>query len=147
MNTAQRQVLSAMVDVLKSAGVAGGRVYSSRTRAINSETPHAVVVRLIRSASTLASVIGGPTEWHTMLQVECYGRLVGGAPDEASDQVVLAVFDALARAPSLGGSAIDVSPMEGDTLEWDFDEMDMSLACIKAKFIVLHQTQGRTLNP
>lgn len=145
MTTAQRQMVAAVQAVLKAANVAGQRVFASRTRAINTETPYAVVVRLCRSASLLASVQGGPTGWRTLIEVECYGRQVGGVPDDAADTIVEEVFAALDADPTLGNLAQNVEPMEGDTLAWDFDEMDTNLACISARFIVSHQTKRRTL--
>lgn len=138
-------IASAIVSALQVANVAEGRVYPARTRAISQDAPHGVVVRLSRSASLLASVIGGPTNWRTLIEIECYGRVAGGAPDTAADQIVEDVFAALAAVPTLGDLAQDVEPLEGDTLGWDYDELDSSLACITAKFIVSHQTTGRTL--
>jgi hypothetical protein len=145
MTTAHRQLLTEVVAVLTAADVAGGRVYSARTRAISSDSPHGVVVRLARSASLLASVVGGRTGWRTLIQIECYGRMVGGTPDEASDFLVEQVFAVLAVNPTLNNLAQGVEPLEGDTLDWDYDEMDTSLACTTAKFIVSHKTIGRTL--
>lgn len=145
MSTSHLQAANAIVTTLQSANVADGRVYPARTRAISQDAPHGVVVRLSRSASLLASVLGGRTSWRTLIEIECYGRVTGGAPDTAADQIVQDVFAALAATPTLGGLAQDVEPLEGDTLSWDYDELDASLACITAKFIVSHQTTGRTL--
>lgn len=145
MTTQQRVMRNAMISVLKADNVADGKVYPNRSRTIGVDTPYGVVVRLTRSTSLLASVQGGRTEWRTLIQVECYGRQVGGEPDDASDLIVEQVFASLAGAPTLGNLAMDVEPMEGDTLSWDIDELDSGLACITAKFIVSHQTTGRTL--
>jgi hypothetical protein len=145
MTTAHSQIAAAIETTLKASGVAEGRVYRSRVRTITADTPHAVIVRLGRSASLLASVLGGPTGWRTLIQIECYGRMVGGTPDDASDLIVEAVFAALGANPTLGNLAMSVEPLGGDTLSWDFDELDVSLACITARFIVSHQTKGRTL--
>lgn len=145
MTTAHRLMLQAVSATLQAAGVAGGKVYTSRVRSINAETPHAVVVRLGRSMSSLASVVGGPTSWMTLVQVESYGRMTNGEPDEASDAIVEAVFAALALAPTLGGMATAVEPYPDDTLSWDLDVLDEKMACITAKFIVSHTTKGRTL--
>lgn len=145
MTTSHQQIANAIVEALKSAGVAQGRVYRARTRAIGTETPHGVVVRLSRSASTLASVIGGRTSWRTLIDVECYGRQAGGLPDTAADQVAKDVFDCLAANPTLDGLAMDVEPLEGDTLAWDYDEQDTNMTCIIGKFLISHQTTGRTL--
>jgi hypothetical protein len=145
MTTAHRAIVAEIVAVLSAADVAGGKVYSARTRAINGDSPQGVVVRMVRSASLLASVIGGRTGWRTLIQIECYGRMVGGTPDDASDLLVEQVFAALAVNPTLNHLASGVEPLEGDTLDWDYDEMDVSLSCTTAKFIVSHQTTGRTL--
>jgi len=146
MTTAHRQMLKAVAATLIAAGVAAGRVYTSRVRSIGAETPHAVVVRLGRSMSTLSSVMGGPTNWMTLVQIESYGRMTNGEPDEASDAIVEAVFAALDTAPTLAGLAAGVEPYPDDTLSWDLDELDTQLACITAKFIVSHTTKGRTLS-
>jgi hypothetical protein len=145
MTSAQRQIALSIVDLLKAGGVAGGQVFSARTRSISADQPTAVVVRLVRSASQLSSVMGGRTNWATLIEIECYGRNVGGAPDQAADELVVAVFEQLDVDPTLAGQAEDVEPLEGDTLEWEIDELDSGLACITAKFIVKHQTTGRKL--
>lgn len=145
MTTRHRQILLAMQAVLLAAGVANGSVYCARTRSINAETPHAVVLRLERSGSEIAQVMGGPTTWGTLVHVECYGRIEGGEPDAASDEIVEAVFAALDADPTLAGNALDLIPAPGDTLSWDYAELDAALGCTTAKFIVMHQTRGRTL--
>jgi hypothetical protein len=147
MTTAHLQVAAKIAAVLLAAGVADGKVYRARTRAISSDSPVGVVVRLTRSASLLSSVKGGPTQWRTLVQIECYGRATGGQPDQAADPTVDQVFDALAENPTLDNFVMCVEPLEGDTLSWDFDEMDTSLGCTTANFIVSHQTKGRTLTP
>lgn len=146
MTTRHLLMAQAVVALLQSApAVAGGRVYSARTRAFPSDVTSAVNVRLERSTSQLASVIGGRTSWATLITVECYGRLDAGSSDEAADPVLEAVFERLASDPSLGGQAMSVEPLEGDTLSWDFDALDSNMACVTAKFVVRHQTTGRTL--
>lgn len=146
MTTAHMGIITALVGLLKvDPPVAAGRVYPGRTRAIGVDSPTGVVVMLGRSASQLSAVQGGPTSWQTLVSIECYGRMEGGAPGDAADPIVEAVFARLASDPGLGGLAMDVAPLEGDTLQWDFDQLDTNLACITAKFVVQHQTTGRTL--
>jgi hypothetical protein len=145
MTTAHREVLKSVSGALIAATVASGCVYTSRVRSITPETPHAVVVRLGGSLCLLSQVKGGPTHWKTLVQIESYGRMSGGEPDEASDGIVEQVFAALAANPTLDNSVIEIVPHEGDTLSWDLDELDTALCCIKAKFIVEHRTKGRTL--
>jgi hypothetical protein len=145
MTTAHRLILKAVSAVLLAADVADGKVYTSRVRSISAETPHAVVVRLGRSMSSLSSVKGGPTGWMTLVQIESYGRMTNGEPDEASDAIVEAVFAAMAASPTLGNLATAVEPYPDDTLSWDLDVLDEKLACITAKFVVSHTTKGRTL--
>ncbi|GGY68042.1 hypothetical protein [Pseudoduganella albidiflava] len=147
MSTAHSQIATALKDaLLQEPAIADGAVYRSRTRAINKDTRRAVVVRISRSASTLAAVIGGPTTWQTLVGIECYGRGSGDQLDEAADQLVAQVFERLAQMPTLGGQALDVLPLEGDTLAWDHDEFDTGLTCITAQFVITHQTYGRTLS-
>lgn len=145
MTTKHLQIATSIVNTLKVGGIAGGRIFAARTRAISQESPSGVVVRLARSSSSAASVMGGPTNWRTLIEVECYGRLAGGTPDAAADQTVEDVMAALAVNPTLSGLVQDIMPLEGDTLSWDYDELDTSLACITVKFIVSHQTTARTL--
>jgi hypothetical protein len=146
MTTQHLQMAKAMVALLLlDPPIAGGRIYRARTRPIGSDAPNGVVVRLERSASQLGSVLGARTSWSTLIAVECYARIDGDAPDAAADPIVEAVFERLASDPSLGGVAMDTEPLEGDTLSWDFDEFENKLACVTAKFLVRHQTTGRTL--
>jgi hypothetical protein len=142
MTTAQRQKLLLVKQVLIDASVAGGRVFTQRTRAINEESPNAVVVRLATSQCQLSSVQGGPTDWATLVLIESYGRMIGGEPDEASDQIVEAVFSALDFDPTLGGQVEEIAPLD---VSWDEDQLDTSLACITAKFVITHRTEGRKL--
>lgn len=146
MSSAQFDVAGALLDELTAQPpIADGRVYRTRTRAIGVDQPSAVVVRIERSTSTLASVLGGPTTWATLIQVECYARASGSEPDAIADALVVAVFDRLAQVPTLGGRVMSFEPMPGDTLNWDVDELDTKLTCITAKFLVMHKTKGRTL--
>lgn len=146
MNSAQFGVVSAILDQLRAEPpLAAGRIYRSRTRAIGVDQPSAIVVRIERSTSTLASVIGGPTTWGTLVNIECYSRATGDAPDAVSDTLLVEVFERLALAPTLNGAAMSFEPLPGDTLSWEVDELDSKIACITAKFVVMHQTKGRTL--
>ena len=145
MSTAHRAIRQALVDLLKiSPAVAGGRVFPIRDRSIGVDSPNAVVVRLRRSSSELASVIGGPTSWTTLVSVECYGR--AASDDSPADQVVDDVFDRLASDPTLGDLVMECAPYAGDTLNWDSEELDEKLECITAIFEIKHQTTGRTLS-
>ena len=146
MNSAQFGVVSAILEQLRvEPTLAGGRIYRSRTRAIGTDQPSAIVVRIERSTSTLAQVIGGRTTWATLINVECYARATGSEPDAVADALLMEVFDRLALAPTLNGAAMSLEPLPGDTLSWEVDELDSKIACITAKFVVMHQTKGRTL--
>lgn len=146
MNSAQFGVVSAILEQLRvEPALVGGRIYRSRTRAIGVDQASAIVVRVDRSTSTLAQVIGGPTTWATLVNVECYARATGSEPDAVADALLVDVFDRLALAPTLSGAAMSFEPLPGDTLSWEVDELDSKIACITAKFLVMHQTKGRTL--
>lgn len=126
--------------------LAAAKFYVNRRRAIPADKARAVVVRLGRSLSQENKQLGGRTSWHTLIEVECYGR--DGAddvPGTVADQVLEAVFDNLDAGPGLGYGVMDIEPVAGDTLAWDFDELDNSMACVSARFVVKHQTNGRTL--
>lgn len=145
MTTRHLLIAQAMVTLLKSGPAIADQVYGARTRPIPSDVGSAVNVKLGRSSSQLSSVIGGPTDWSTLIAVECYGKVEGGSSDEAADPVLEAVFERLASDPNLGGIAMSVEPLEGDTLQWDFDSLETNMACVTAKFVVRHRTTGRTL--
>ena len=146
MNSAQFGVVSAILNQLRAEPpLAAGRIHRSRTRAIGVDQPSALVVRIERSTSTLADVIGGPTTWATLVNIECYSRATGDAPDAVSDTLLVDVFERLALAPTLGNTVMSFEPLTGDTLSWDVDELDSKIACITAKFVVMHKTKGRTL--
>lgn len=146
MSSAQFGVVSAVLEQLRVEPVlAEGRIHRSRTRAIGVDQPNAIVVRIERSTSTLADVIGGPTTWATLVNVECYARAVGAEPDIAADALLVEVFERLALAPTLDGTVMSLEPLPGDTLSWEVDELDSKIACITAKFVVMHKTKGRKL--
>ena len=146
MSSAQFGVVSAILEQLRvEPALAEGRIHRSRTRAIGVDQPNAIVVRIERSTSTLAEVIGGPTTWATLVNVECYARAAGAEPDTAADALLVEVFERLALAPTLDGAVMSFEPLPGDTLSWEVDELDSKIACITAKFVVMHKTKGRTL--
>lgn len=146
MNSVHFGLIGAVIGVLKmDPPIAEGRVYRSRSRAIGKDSTTAVVVRAGRASSMRAEMVGGRTTWKTLINIECYGRGTSDAPDAAADEIVVAVFDRLAAATDLGGLAQDLEPFEGETLGWDFDDVDTSMACITANFVITHQTNGATL--
>lgn len=145
MTTAHLQIAAALVDLLKVDPPVAARIYRARTSPIPSELVSAVNVELERSASQLAQIIGGRTGWTTLISIECYGRVEGDSSDAAADPVLAAVFERLASDPTLGGLAMSVEPLEGDTLAWGFASLETNMACVTAKFVVKHQTTGRTL--
>ena len=146
MSSAQFAIVTAIVGQLQAEpALSGGRIYRSRARPLAVDQPSGLVVRIERSTSTLAQVIGGPTTWATLINVECYARATGAEPDAVADALLVDVFDRLALAPTLSGAAMSVEPLPGDTLSWEVDEMDSKIAFITAKFVVMHQTKGRTL--
>lgn len=145
--TTQHMAIAIVIGArLKEAGLAGGRVSVNRTRALGTETAAAIVVRLGRSASQEARQLSGRTSWNTLIEIECYGR-DGAAevPGLAADLVLEQVFDNLASASDLGYGVMDIEPLAGDTLHWEFEQADTGLACVVARFLVKHQTNGRTL--
>ena len=145
MTTAHRAIRQALVDLLKTEpALVGGRIFPNRDRSIGVDSPNAIVVRLRRSSSELAEVIGGPTSWTTLVSVECYGR--AASDDSPADQVVEDVFARLDSDPTLGDRVMECVPYGGDTLNWDSEELDEKLECITAIFEIKHQTTGRTLS-
>jgi hypothetical protein len=146
MTTQHLAIAIAISNRFKAAGLAGGRVYVNRTRALGSDKDTAIAVRLGRSASQQVRQLGGRTTWNTLIEIECYGR-DGAAevPGTVADLVLEQVFDNLDSASDLGYGVMDIEPLAGDTLAWDFDQLDTSVSSISARFLVKHQTNGRTL--
>jgi len=139
-------IAAAVVDALKALpAIASGRIFRSRTRQISSSDTNGVVVRLVRSSSADPEMMGGRTQWKTLISIECYGRGNHEVPESGADEVVVAVFERLASNPTLDGLAMDLAPFDGSTLEWDFDEMDTTMCSITAHFVVTHQTTERLL--
>ena len=146
MTTQHMAIAIVIAARLKESGIAGGRVAVNRTRALSSDTAAAIVVRLGRSASQEVQQLGGRTSWNTLIEIECYGRDgAADVPGLAADLMLKQVFDNLASASDLGYGVMDVEPLAGDTLHWDFEQADTALACVVARFLVKHQTNGRTL--
>ncbi|MDK6079662.1 hypothetical protein [Massilia varians] len=147
MTTQHLAIVQAIAQRLEQdPALADVKFYVNRRRAIPPSVARAVVVRLGRSLSQEVKQLGGRTSWQTLLEIECYGR--DGAddvPGAVADRVLEAVFDILDAGPGLGYGVMDIEPVAGDTLAWDFDELDNSMACVTARFVVKHQTNGRTL--
>lgn len=147
MTTQHLAIVRAIAQRLEQdPALADSKFYLNRRRAIPANVERAVVVRLGRSLSQEVKQLGGRTTWHTLIEIECYGR--DGAddvPGTAVDQVTEAVFDNLDAGPGLDYGVMDIEPLAGDTLAWGFDELDNSMACVTARFVVKHQTNGRTL--
>lgn len=145
MTTQQQLIANAVANLLKQdPGLAGGRVFVGRRRPIAADKSSAIVVRLERSARQ--AQLSPRSSWSTLIGIECYGRDgPNDVPGTVADELVEQVFARLDGESSLGGLAMDVEPLAGDTLAWDIDEFDTSMACITARFVVKHQTTGRTL--
>jgi hypothetical protein len=146
MTTQHLAIVTAITDRLKEAALAGGRVYANRSRPLSSDKDSAIIVRLGRAASQEVRQLGGRTTWNTLIEIECYGR--DGAddvPGTAADLVLELTFENLASASDLGYGVMDIEPLAGDTLAWDFEQIDTTVACVVARFVVKHQTNGRTL--
>lgn len=147
MTTQHMEIVQAIAQRLQDdPAITADRVYVNRRRALSNDKSRAIVVRIGRSLSQEVKQLGGRTSWDTLIEIECYGR--DGAddvPGTVADQVLEAVFDNLDGGPGLGYGVMDIEPLAGDTLAWDFEELDSSVACVSARFVVKHQTTGRTL--
>ena len=147
MTTQHMAIVQALAQRLHDdPAVVVDRIYVNRRRSLSNEKDRAIVVRLGRSLSHEAKQLGGRTTWDTLIEIECYGR--DGAddvPGTVADQVLEAVFENLDAGSGLGYGVMDIEPLAGDTLAWDFEELDNSMACVSARFVVKHQTNGRTL--
>jgi len=147
MTTQHLAIVQAIAHRLEQdPALADAKFYLNRRRPIPATVARAVVVRLGRSLSQEVKQLGGRTTWQTLIEIESYGRDgVDDVPGTVADQVLEAVFDNLDAGAGLGYGVMDIEPFAGDTLAWDFEELDNSMACVSARFVVKHQTNGRTL--
>ena len=147
MTTQHMEIVQAIAQRLQDdPAIVADRIYVNRRRPLGNDKTRAIVVRLGRALSHEVKQLGGRTTWDTLIEIECYGR--DGAdevPGTVADQVLEAVFDNLDAGAGLGYGVMDIEPLAGDTLAWDFEELDNSVACVSARFVVKHQTTGRTL--
>lgn len=141
---AHSTIVNAMVALLRAApALADGGVHRSRGRAAGEGISAMVVVRKEASQPQQGPILSHPIDWLTSVAVECYARgSASQAPDEAADELLLAVNDLIVADPTLGGLALDV---QEPRLTWDTDEQDKQLGCSTAIYTVLHRTRARTL--
>lgn len=127
-----------------STPLAGGRIYSDKSRAITQSATTAIVVRLessIANAQTMSVI-----DWSTQLVVECYGRADASA--SASTNVDALLTQAWARIAPLESSTLALMRLElGPDVEWTHDEADTTLACASLRITAMHRTSAQSLSP
>lgn len=144
--TAHHALQQALVSALQAApALAGVAVYANRVRSISQQQPLAVVVRLLGSDGSNATL--GVTDWRTSMAVECYAQAdtAGGDPAAAVDATLAAVWQCLAplQPAGLGLIGLDLQP----TIGWDYDDGAQPLVCATVRITATHRTPATSLQP
>lgn len=144
--TAHHALQQALVAALQAApALAGVAVYANRVRSIPQQQPLSVVVRLLGSDGSNATL--GVTDWRTTLAVECYAQAdtAGGDPAAAVDATLAAVWQCLAplQPAGLGLIGLDLQPSIG----WDYEDGTQPLVCATVRLAATHRTTTTSLQP
>ncbi|QTW18187.1 hypothetical protein [Comamonas kerstersii] len=131
--TAFARAVKAVEQQLQSACVSP-HIFRNRSRVVPKDMPTAVVVRSGQAEGETPAGMGSSSQWQLVLAVECYARArVGVDVEDALDDVLVAVSDALTADRTLGGVVADVAPVG---VHWEFDVDGEKTACATVTYIV-----------
>jgi hypothetical protein len=132
--------------LLQAPALGDGNVWRGRLRPIPAEHSHAIVIRLSTAPGQRSGIALGPTDWNTVIEVDCYARCTPAQdPEAAVDTLLGDVYARLAANASISGGVMDI--MAEPQIDWTFAEADNTLACATLQLRVNHRTEGLTLNP
>ncbi|MDB5967333.1 MAG: hypothetical protein JWQ72_3833 [Polaromonas sp.] len=140
--TAFANILAGIVTKLAAAPAVSATIDRARLRPIPEATADAVVVRIESSTPDRFAILGGPTDWDTVIAIECYARSTGLTADQAIDALLGKVYARLAADTSLGGLVGDLTPTD---LNYDFAAGADHMACATLTLKVLHRTTNQSL--
>lgn len=140
--TAFARAVKAVEQQLQSACVSP-HIFRNRARVVPKDMPTAVVVRMRTARSEAAAGVSTWTVWNSALDVEMYARArVGMDVEDAMDELLARVSDALLADPSLGGV---VGGLQLAAVDWDYDVDGEKTACATASFVVRHAAGAANL--
>lgn len=132
-HTAFARAVKAAEQQLQAAGVSP-HIFRNRARVVPKDMGTAVVVRMRTARSEAATGVNTWTVWNSALDVEMYARArVGMDVEDAMDELLARVSDALLADPSLGGV---VGGLQLAAVDWDYDVDGEKTGCVTASFLV-----------
>lgn len=108
MKTAFAQIVSAIIDALKTAPTVCDTIDRARGTAISDQVDQAISVQWERTLPAIDTIAGAPIDWQTTITVACLARSVKDSGDIAVDELLSAVAERLARDTTLGGLVGDL---------------------------------------
>ena len=108
MTTAFSKVVAAVVAVLGSTPAVSSTIYRARPTDLPDQVESAVNVYFETALPQLGAIAGAPVDWISKINVECYARSLRDSGDIAVDPLFEAVYERLARNPTLGGVVDDL---------------------------------------
>ena len=138
--TAFNTIVAAIKTKLEQAPAVSTQVYRARLKPVAAQFSDAVVIRIQGGTSERFAVLGGPTDWDTAIEIECYARSATLTPDEAVDALLGKVWARLAADTTLGGLVMLLHQAD---VNFDFSGAADDMACATLTLKVMH----RTTNP
>jgi hypothetical protein len=142
MSTAFGSIVAGIVTRLQAAPAVSAQVYRARLKPVAAQSDTAVVVRIRSSSAAPFAILNGPTDWDTLIDIECYARSATLSPDAAADELLGAVYDRLSADPTLGGLVMDLGVTD---LQYDFAAEADQMACVTLTLKALHRTNNLSL--
>ncbi len=142
MTTAFGTIVGAIETLLQAATPVSSQIFRARLKPIAAQHADAVVIRIESSVPERVAILNAPTDWDTVISIECYARSATLSADEAVDALLANVWAKLAANPSLSGLVMDMLPTN---LEYDFAGEADQMACAILTLKVLHRTNNLTL--
>lgn len=137
--TAFNVILAAVKTKLEQAPAVSTQVYRARLKPVAAQHNDAVVIRIQGGSAERFAILGGPTDWDTTIDIECYARSATLSPDEAVDALLGKVWARLAADTTLGGL---VMLLHQSDLSYDFSGAADDMACATLTLKVMHRTNN-----
>lgn len=108
MTTAFSKVVAAVVATLGATPEVCSTIYRARPNDLPDQVESAVNVYFETAFPETGAIAGAPVDWVSKICVECYARSLRDSGDVAVDPIFEAVYERLARNPTLGGVVDDL---------------------------------------
>lgn len=143
MTTAFSKVVSAVIAVLGSSPAVCTTIYRARPDDMPDQVETAVNVFFDRALPQTGAIAGAPIDWISKINVECYARSLRDSGDVAVDPLLEAVYERLARNPTLGG-AVDDLVING--IEAENTAEARKTGWVRLTYIAQHRTSNDSLD-